>query len=263
MAGRKRRISSAQRTISARHNCEPTSPNPKSRRLAISPSPPRPARTIDATIKSFAVALSAGIIAAAASETGAAATNVLGTQVQGYINDSTVTTGDDITVLAWDNSTINAEVGAAAIAAAAGWWSGTAASLAASEATSIIANAVEASILNSDVSAGSDTEDELRVEAIDRVIVKTKAVAASEAGSTGLFGKSTAYGAALATAEVGTDTRPHSTRAHIDQSTALAGGNLTVRANSVLDMDVAVGTGAEYGACRRWFSGHGSRNADD
>jgi hypothetical protein len=146
---------------------------------------------IKSFVGSFAVALAGGYVGVAGAGAGAFAVNTIDYAVITRVNDSDLTAGGTVSVLATDNAIIDATVASASVSAAFGVIA-FAGAVAVSTADNDVDNTIEASVNRSSVEAAN-----LTIDAKDNTKVDVESRAAAVAVSGGI-GAALSGGGALA-----------------------------------------------------------------
>ncbi|MBT7082464.1 MAG: hypothetical protein HN929_13545, partial [Chloroflexi bacterium] len=192
--------------------------------------------TINASVFAGSVAVSAGLVAGAASAAGAVLENRVGTQVRSYIANTTgsgVDVDGNITITAHDTSTISALAGATSVAASVGAVAASV-SIGLSIAVNNISNTVEAYVKSSTVDSAFGG---MTIEAIENATITASSIAASAAVSAGIFSLSVSGGGGLATNNINT-----MTKAYVSQSGLNIAGDLNIHASDTSTTNALSGT---------------------
>ncbi|MCP4992988.1 MAG: hypothetical protein GY934_04255, partial [Gammaproteobacteria bacterium] len=190
--------------------------------------------TINATVLSGSAAISAGVVGVAVSGSGVVAVNKIATEVQSYIDGSTVDAGS-VALSTNDTSQISADAGAAAVAASFGGV-GVAISIGAALAENQISNEIESYINNAEVTTHSG---DLSLEAIEDASIKAQTAAAAVSAAVGAYGVAVSGAGAEATNVILTKTN-----AYINESSLVSAENLLIKAESDSTIDAIVASTA-------------------
>ena len=210
-------------------------------------------QSIDATVVAASMAVAGGgKVGVAASGSGVSTTNKMGALVKAYI-DGTGTTSINVASVnlsAQDSSAINANAGAASLAASFGGTAGVSISIGVALARNTIANVVDAAIKNAS-NGVTTTTGAVTLNALENATIKAVSVAASiAAGFGGTVGVAIGGGGAEATNVILTGVNAHIDGSNVTSAGAasLSASNAsTINANIPPAASVSVGGGGTAG----------------